>query len=68
MKYKTTRDAEVKFIKSGIGILRKKLKMTKKMAEQEMSWFILQWGLTTAGSFNKLKNEANKVLKSGSSD
>jgi hypothetical protein len=68
MKYKTTRSNEVKFIKAGTDILRKKLKMTKKMAEQEMSWFILQWGLTTAGSFSKLKTEANKVLKSGSRD
>lgn len=68
MKYKTTRDAEVKFIKSGIGILRKKLKMTKKMAEQEMSWFILQWGLTTSQSHAALKTEANRVIKSGSSD
>ena len=68
MKYKTTRSNEVKFIKAGTDILRKKLKMTKKMAEQEMSWFILQWGLTTAGSINKLKTEANKVLKSGSRD
>jgi len=68
MKYKTTRKDEVKFIKAGTDILRKKLKMTKKMAEQEMSWFILQWGLTTAVSFNKLKTEATKVLKSGSRD
>lgn len=68
MRYKTTRDDEVNFQKAGIEILRKKLKMTKKLAEQEMSWFILQWGLTTSYTHSDLKSEANKVLKSGSSD
>lgn len=30
----------------GVGYLQDKLKMTKKMAEREMMWFNLQWGLT----------------------
>lgn len=68
MKYKTTRDDEINFQKAGIEILRKKLKMSKKLAEQEMSWFILQWGLTTSQSHTALKTEVNKVIKSGSSD
>lgn len=68
MKYKTTRGNEVKFQKAGMEILRKKLKMTKKLAEQEMSWFILQWGLTTTQAHAELEDEVNKVLKSGSSD
>jgi hypothetical protein len=47
MHYKTTHEQEDSFIKWGIELLRDKLKMSKKMAENEMSWFILQWGLTT---------------------
>ena len=29
----------------GIAYLRKNLKMNKKLAEKEMTWFNLQWGL-----------------------
>jgi hypothetical protein len=29
----------------GIAYLRTKLKMSKKLAEKEMTWFNLQWGL-----------------------
>ena len=68
MRYKTTREDEINFQKAGIEILRKKLKMSKKLAEQEMSWFILQWGLTTSQSHAALKTEVNRVIKSGSSD
>jgi hypothetical protein len=68
MKYHTSRKDEVKFQKAGIEILRKKLNMTQKLAEQEMSWFILQWGLTTTVAHTELKTEVNKVLKSGTGD
>lgn len=47
MRYKTTVKAEAEFISWGVELIREKLKLSKKMAEQEMSWFILQWGLTT---------------------
>lgn len=47
MRYRITTQQEQAFIKWGIGLIIKNLKMSKKMAEQEMSWFILQWGLTT---------------------
>ena len=47
MRYRITPEQEQEFIEWGIDLIRKKLKMSKKMAEQEMSWFILQWGLTT---------------------
>lgn len=47
MRYRITPEQEQDFIKWGVDLIRKKLRMTKKMAEQEMSWFILQWGLTT---------------------
>jgi hypothetical protein len=47
MRYKTTRKAEDSFIKWGTDLIKKDLKLSKTMAEREMSWFILQWGLTT---------------------
>lgn len=50
MKYTTTREKEQIFIKEGISILMKKLRMSKTVAEREINWFILQWGLTTNGA------------------
>jgi len=47
MRYRVTADQEQAFIEWGVELIRKKLRMTKKMARMEMSWFILQWGLTT---------------------
>ncbi len=47
MKYNTTREKEAVFIKEATKILRTKLRMSKAVAEKEISWFILQWGLTT---------------------
>lgn len=49
MQYSTTREREKEFIEAAIQILRTKLKMSKAMAEKEINWFILQWGLTTSG-------------------
>lgn len=49
MKYSTTREKEAEFINTAIGILRSKLRMSKAVAEKEINWFILQWGLTTGG-------------------
>ena len=54
MKYKTTRDSEKTFMSEGVSIIRNKLGLTKKLAEKEMSWFILQWGLTTVESFDEI--------------
>ena len=54
MKYKTTRDSEKTFMSEGVSIISKKLNLTKKLAEKEMSWFILQWGLTTVESFDEI--------------
>lgn len=68
MKYNTTREDEMTFMKTGVEILRKKLRMTKKTAEQEMSWFILQWGLTTNQSISDLKKDASTILKSDLGD
>ena len=61
MKYKTTRDSEKAFINEGAKIIRKKLGLTIKLAEKEMSWFILQWGLTTVESFDEIKKETKTV-------
>lgn len=47
MDYKTTREEENKFMKWGVDLIREELKLSKKQAELEMNWFILQWGLTT---------------------
>jgi len=47
MRYNTTREKEAVFIKEATKILKTKLKMSKAVAEKEISWFILQWGLTT---------------------
>lgn len=47
MRYKTTQRAEREFIKWGTDLIRKDLKLNGVAAAREMSWFILQWGLTT---------------------
>jgi len=57
MNYSTTRENESTFMSVGTGIIREKLRMSKKLAEMEMSWFILQWGLTTKDSIEKLEKE-----------
>lgn len=68
MKYNTTREDEHKFQEIGVQILRDKLKLTKKAAEQEMSWFILQWGLTTNTAIEDLEVEAEDVLNNNLGD
>lgn len=60
MRYKTTREQEDHFINWGVSLIRNKLGLTKKMAEKEMSWFILQWGLKNETSFTEYTEE-NKV-------
>lgn len=47
MNYRTTPENEREFIDWGVEMIQEDLGMNRKMAEQEMSWFILQWGLTT---------------------
>jgi len=54
MQFHTSRDSEKTFVAEGVEIIRKKLGLTKKLAEKEMSWFILQWGLTTVESFDEI--------------
>ena len=62
MEYLTTEKAEQEFIEWGTNLISKKLRLNKKMARMEMSWFILQWGLTTSVS-DKIKQKTVKVQK-----
>ncbi len=61
MQFHTSRDSEKTFVAEGVEIIRKKLGLTKKLAEKEMSWFILQWGLTTVESFDEIKKKTKEV-------
>ncbi len=63
MKYRTDRASEKAFMIRGVEIIRTKLGLTKKLAEKEMSWFILQWGLTTTESFDEIKTESESLTK-----
>lgn len=62
MEYRTTEVAEREFIDWGTKLIIEKLKLTKKMASMEMSWFILQWGLTTSVS-DSIKQKTIKAQK-----
>ena len=68
MRYNTTREDEKIFMEAGVEILRKKLRMGKKTAQQEMSWFILQWGLTTNETLNSLEKESSDIVKLNNSE
>lgn len=63
MHYKTTHEQEDAFISFGTELLRNKLKMSKKTAGNEMSWFILQWGLTTNQEYIADKVAVEKPLR-----
>jgi hypothetical protein len=45
-KYKTTRQKEKEFAQYAKQRIMKELKVGEKQAENEVSWFILQWGLS----------------------
>ena len=64
MQYNTTEEEEASFIQWGTDLISKELKLNKHLAEQEMSWFILQWGLTTSNNeFNQNKTEKVEKIK-----
>lgn len=63
MKFNTTREKEQDFIKEAIKIVRTKLRMNKSIAEKEVNWFILQWGLTTAHADTEALSVAVKEKK-----
>ena len=62
MKYKTTREQEKGFMEAGVELIVNKLNMSRTLAEKEMSWFILQWGLTTAESFESIEQKAKEIF------
>ena len=45
MKYQTTKDEQTRFMKWAVNYLVENLNMSTKLAEVEVSWFILQWCL-----------------------
>lgn len=45
LKYTTTEEKEKEFKDWGTDLVRKKLRLSKKRAEKEMSWFLLGYGL-----------------------
>ena len=46
MEYSMTVEQSEEFRKWGIKYLREKLKINKALAEREIMWFNVQWGLT----------------------
>lgn len=68
MRYKTTAKAEREFIKWGIDLIKKDLKLSVVASEREMNWFILQWGLTTNNASTKTakKNKPKNNIKRAS--
>ena len=64
MQYQTTRDAELEFVNWGTSLIRKELRLSKSMAQNEMSWFILQWGLTTNLKVDLKSSKTSNSIKS----
>jgi len=62
-EYTTTPDVEAEFIKHCVDRIRNVLKITKKAAEMEANWFILQWGLRTIISEESPKESTENRLK-----
>lgn len=67
--YTTTLEKQNEFINWGVSLIKESLGLSQKMAEQEMSWFILQWGLKTSQNesnvkinpFSAVRNSAKKI-------
>lgn len=57
MKYVVTPEQESEFIEWGAKYLQKTLKLTKKQAQMEINWFVLQWGLKSS----KIVNSASSI-------
>lgn len=60
MNYSTDENSEKEFIDYCITRIMSVLKLNKSLAEKEAQWFILQWGLTTVSSPNKIKRRTVK--------
>lgn len=61
MNYKTTRDSEREFMDWGSQLMQEELGLTQVLAEKEISWFILQWGLTSSEPYQAPAAEAVEV-------
>lgn len=61
MNYKTTRDSEREFMDWGSQLIQTELGLTQVLAEKEISWFILQWGLTSSEPYEAPTAEAVEV-------
>lgn len=67
MDYHTTPEKEKEFNNYCVERIRKVLKVNKKQAELEASWFILQWGLTTKIQDQHDTEPINKKMKDSDS-
>tara|TARA_Y100000766_G_C18620350_1_gene465818 strand:+ start:374 stop:640 length:267 start_codon:yes stop_codon:yes gene_type:complete len=45
MRYTTTKEEQTRFSNWAVNYLIENLNISKKLAEVEVSWFILEWGL-----------------------
>lgn len=69
-KYKTTYVAEREFAEYAKQRIMKELKLSSKNAENEVSWFILQWGLAIDPSeydgkeLSLFKSKKSRVIQS----
>ena len=45
MNYSTTKDQQTKFMEWAVNYLIENLGISRKLAEIEVSWFILTWGI-----------------------
>jgi len=61
MNYKINREDERKFIDWGSQLIQTELGLTQVLAEKEISWFILQWGLTSSEPYEEGVTETVKV-------
>ena len=61
MNYKTSRETEREFMDWGSQLMQEELGLTQVLAEKEISWFILQWGLTSSEPYEAPTAEAVEV-------
>lgn len=63
LEYTTSPEEEAEFINYCVDRIREVLKVTKKHAEMETNWFILQWGLRTVSTPEKLTKPTTGKIK-----
>lgn len=60
-EYTTTVEEQENFRQYIIDSLRTRLRMSKKMAEKEAGWFLLQWGLRVPAEEYQIANSKEEV-------